>query len=105
MSENISQANLEGNRQNYQDRIFAFCSPYLPLYRNDRINIAQVTESFDKTVVDRTKELSGWVNVCQQVQKRGIMQCIYANNHYSGHAPATIEQFRDHWLRLQHGPD
>jgi hypothetical protein len=38
--QDISQENLDGNRQNYQNGSFASCSPDAPLYRNDRINIA-----------------------------------------------------------------
>jgi uncharacterized protein YecE (DUF72 family) len=63
----------------------------------DRKGLEEITKSFDKTVVDRTNHLSGWVDVCQQIQKRGVTQYIYANNHYGGHAPATIELFRDLW--------
>jgi hypothetical protein len=29
--------------------------------------------------------------------KRGVLVYAYANNHYAGHAPATIEQFRNLW--------
>jgi len=43
--QDISQENLDGNRQNYQNGMFAFCSPDAPLYRNDRINIAQATRA------------------------------------------------------------
>jgi uncharacterized protein YecE (DUF72 family) len=63
----------------------------------DRKGIEEMTKSFDKTVVDRTDQLSGWVDFCQRIQKRGVTQYIYANNHYGGHAPATITQFRDLW--------
>jgi uncharacterized protein YecE (DUF72 family) len=63
----------------------------------DRKGIEKMTKIFDKLVVDRTTQLSGWVDVCQQIQKRGVRQYIYVNNHYAGHAPATIEQFRDLW--------
>jgi uncharacterized protein YecE (DUF72 family) len=34
------------------------------------------------------------VDACQKIQKRGVSQYVYANNHYAGFAPATIEQFR-----------
>jgi hypothetical protein len=30
-------------------------------------------------------------------RKRGALIYAYANNHFAGHAPATIEQFRDLW--------
>jgi hypothetical protein len=29
--------------------------------------------------------------------KRGVLIYAYANNHYAGHGPATIEQFRRLW--------
>jgi hypothetical protein len=32
-----------------------------------------------------------------QIKKRGVMIYAYANNHFGGHAPATIEQFRNLW--------
>jgi uncharacterized protein YecE (DUF72 family) len=54
---------------------------------------------WDKTVVDRSAELSSWVDFCYQVIKRGVLIYAYANNHYSGHAPATVEQFRKLWLK------
>jgi hypothetical protein len=34
---------------------------------------------------------------CYQIMKRGVLVYAYANNHYAGHAPATIEQFRNLW--------
>jgi uncharacterized protein YecE (DUF72 family) len=60
----------------------------------DRKEIEKITMVWNKTVVDRTAELKSWVDVCQKIQKRGISQYVYANNHYAGFAPATIEQFR-----------
>jgi len=32
-----------------------------------------------------------------QIMKRGVLIYAYANNHFAGHAPATIEQFRSLW--------
>jgi uncharacterized protein YecE (DUF72 family) len=63
----------------------------------DRKGIEQQTTTWDKTVVDRTTELSSWVDFCYQIMKRGVLIYVYANNHYAGHAPATIEQFRNLW--------
>jgi uncharacterized protein YecE (DUF72 family) len=63
----------------------------------DRREIEARTLTWDKAVVDRSAELTSWVDFCYQVKKRGVMIYAYANNHYSGHAPATIEQFRDLW--------
>jgi uncharacterized protein YecE (DUF72 family) len=63
----------------------------------ERRAIEQQTMTWDKTVVDRSAELSSWVDFCYQVRKRGVLIYAFANNHYSGHAPATIEQFRSIW--------
>jgi uncharacterized protein YecE (DUF72 family) len=60
----------------------------------DRKEIERITTVWNKTVVERTAELQSWVDVCQKTQKRGMTQYVYANNHYAGFAPATIEQFR-----------
>ena len=63
----------------------------------DHKGIEEQTMTWDKTVVDRTEELRSWVDFCYQMRKRGVLVYAYANNHYAGHAPATIEQFRDLW--------
>jgi len=46
---------------------------------------------------DRSSELSEWVEILRKVHKRKIQIFAYANNHYAGHAPATVELFRDLW--------
>jgi uncharacterized protein YecE (DUF72 family) len=63
----------------------------------DRKGIEEQTTTWDKTVFDRTTELSSWVDYCYQIMKRGVVIYAYANNHFAGHAPATIEQFRNLW--------
>jgi uncharacterized protein YecE (DUF72 family) len=60
----------------------------------DRREIEKLTRVWSRTIVDRVAELQSWVDVCQKIQKRGITQYVYANNHYSGFAPATVELFR-----------
>jgi hypothetical protein len=34
---------------------------------------------------------------CLQVQRRGVKQYVYANNHSEGYSPATVEKFRSFW--------
>jgi len=63
----------------------------------DRKGIEKLTETWDKTIVDRTRELQEWVKYCHLVQKRGISIYAYANNHFSGHAPDTVQLFRGLW--------
>jgi len=65
----------------------------------DRKSIELQTTTWDKTIVDRTTELSSWVQFCYQIKRRGITIYAYANNHYAGHGPATIRHFRDLWQK------
>ena len=51
----------------------------------DRNAIEQQTMTWDKTIVDRSAELSSWVDFCYQVRKRGVLVYAFANNHF----PAT----------------
>jgi uncharacterized protein YecE (DUF72 family) len=50
-----------------------------------------------ETIVDRRQELSEWAEVLGKVYKRHIQIFAYANNHYAGHSPATVEMFQDIW--------
>jgi uncharacterized protein YecE (DUF72 family) len=63
----------------------------------DRKSIEEQTTTWDKVVVDRTVELSSWVDFCYEMRKRGVIVFAYANNHYAGHAPATLKQFQELW--------
>jgi uncharacterized protein YecE (DUF72 family) len=63
----------------------------------DRKGIERLTTTWDKPVIDRTNELRSWVDVCYETTRRGVKIFGYANNHYGGHAPATIREFRDLW--------
>jgi uncharacterized protein YecE (DUF72 family) len=63
----------------------------------DRKEIEKQTKTWDKVIVDRTSELRGWVDMCQRTVKRGIDTHVYVNNHFAGHSPATVEQFKKLW--------
>src|SRR5580698_10021446 len=63
----------------------------------DRKGIEQKTKIWDKVIVDRSRELMSWVNVCQRTTRRGASTYVYVNNHYAGFAPATVEQFQKLW--------
>jgi uncharacterized protein YecE (DUF72 family) len=43
--------------------------------------------------------LSEWAEILGKVQKRKIQIYAYANNHYAGHSPATVEMFQQLWRR------
>src|SRR5271168_1659 len=49
----------------------------------DRQWIEEKTVVWDKTVVDRSKDLQSWVSYCKQILRRGVVIYAYANNHYA----------------------
>jgi uncharacterized protein YecE (DUF72 family) len=65
----------------------------------DRKGIEEKTKKWDKIIVDRKPDLAEWVEVLKTVHKRKIQILAFANNHYAGYGPGTIEQFRHLWQR------
>jgi len=65
----------------------------------DRKGIEEITKTWDKAIVDRTSELTEWANVCWKISGRGVPIFAYANNHYAGHAPATVRMFLELWKK------
>lgn len=63
----------------------------------DRTGIERQTKSWDKIVVNRSRELQSWVGVCQRAVRRGVKVFLYINNHFAGHAPATVADFMRLW--------
>jgi len=61
----------------------------------DRKGIEEQTKVWDKVIVDRRQELSEWAEILAKVHKRKIQIYAYANNHYAGYGPATVETFRN----------
>ena len=62
-----------------------------------RKGIEEQTKTWDKTIIDRRSDLREWANVCWKISGRGIPIFAYANNHYAGHAPATVRLFEELW--------
>src|SRR5216683_1099640 len=65
----------------------------------DRKQIEEQTKVWDKIIVDRRAELSEWTEILGKVHKRKIQILAFANNHFAGFGPGTIEQFRELWQR------
>lgn len=63
----------------------------------DRKGIEELTESWDKTIIDRTSDLQNWVELLRKVHERRIQILAFANNHYAGHGPATVKLFSELW--------
>jgi len=71
---------------------------YVRLLGN-RKQIEITTTVWEEIVEDKTENISGWVKYCQQIQRRGIKLYVYANNHYEGFGPGTVEKFRELWKK------
>ncbi|MCK6448616.1 MAG: DUF72 domain-containing protein [Planctomycetes bacterium] len=56
----------------------------------DRKQIDALTTTFDKLVVDQSERLARWAELLRATLDAGHEVYTYANNHYAGHAPATI---------------
>jgi uncharacterized protein YecE (DUF72 family) len=65
----------------------------------NRKGIEEQTTTWDKTVIDRQDDLKSWVVVLRRlVEDKRIRKIFaFANNHYAGHAPDTVNLFRDLW--------
>lgn len=63
----------------------------------DRKAIEEHTTTWDKIIIDRQGELFEWVNLLKKVHERHIMILAFANNHYAGFGPGTLELFRQLW--------
>ncbi len=63
----------------------------------DRKGIEEKTKTWDKVIVDRQGDLFEWVGLLKKVHERRIMILAFANNHYQGNGPATVELFRSLW--------
>jgi uncharacterized protein YecE (DUF72 family) len=65
----------------------------------DRHGIEKITQTWDRTVVDREHDLKNWVDVLRELifNKKIRRVFAFANNHYAGHGPATVKQFWELW--------
>jgi len=65
----------------------------------DRHGIEKITQTWDKTVVNREDDLKHWVDVLKELvlNKKVRTLFAFANNHYAGHGPATVKMFWDLW--------
>ncbi|MFQ5767682.1 MAG: DUF72 domain-containing protein [Acidobacteriota bacterium] len=57
-----------------------------------RKEVEEKTTRFDRIVLDRSPRLARWAALLKSLQPRAEPILVYANNHYAGHAPATIDQ-------------
>ena len=67
----------------------------------NRKGIEERTKVWNRTLIDRTEELRGWAEVLQVASRRVCAISGFANNHFGGFAPDTIEPIRKRWSRAQ----
>ncbi len=58
----------------------------------DRKGIEAITTTWDREVVDQTASLERWAALLATFASNGIPTFVFANNHYAGHAPATVRR-------------
>ena len=61
----------------------------------DRKGIELKTKTWDEIIVDRKPDLEEWAKIVRKIHQRKIKVFAFANNHYAGFGPATVEQFRE----------
>jgi len=66
-------------------------------FLGDHKQMDQLTEKWDRQVVDRRDRLARWVPLMRTFREAGVDVFGFFNNHYAGHAPATVEDFRSLW--------
>lgn len=66
-------------------------------FLGDRKRIEKITTSWDSQVIDRSDRLREWAPILRDARSMGVDVYGFFNNHYAGHAPATIETFREIW--------
>jgi uncharacterized protein YecE (DUF72 family) len=57
----------------------------------DRKQIDALTDTLDRVVLDQGPRLERWARLLCTARERVPETYVYANNHYAGYAPATIE--------------
>lgn len=60
----------------------------------DRIAIEKITTSWEREVIDQGERLQRWADVLATLLEREVPTLTFANNHYAGHAPATLARLR-----------
>jgi len=61
----------------------------------DRHLIEAVTTTWGKEVLDRRPRIERWADLLARLFAREVPTLVYANNHYAGHAPATVERLKE----------
>jgi uncharacterized protein YecE (DUF72 family) len=63
----------------------------------DRYAIEERTQTWDRILVDRTREMSLWIPAIRAMLSEGRSVYGYFNNHYAGYAVGSIRFFQQQW--------
>ena len=66
-------------------------------FLGDRKETEALTNTWEQQVLDPRDRLQPWVEVMKSFRNAGGDVFGFFNNHYAGHAPATLEDFRSLW--------
>jgi uncharacterized protein YecE (DUF72 family) len=61
----------------------------------DRQQIEEITKTWEKEVIDRGENLERWSHFLVRLAVRQIPTLVYINNHFAGHAPATLRRLQE----------
>ena len=61
----------------------------------DRAQVEALAERYDTVVVDQDASLAAWARLLRDLLPGVRQALLFANNHYAGHAPATIARLRE----------
>lgn len=87
---------VDGAEDNFRDDVVNL---YIgrKVRRRLELCIEELTETWDKTIIDRTSDLQNWVELLRRVHERRIQILAFANNHFAGNGPATVKLFTQLW--------
>jgi len=63
----------------------------------DRYKIEEQTESWDRILIDRSREMEHWIPAIRKMLEQDRSVYGYFNNHYAGYAVGSIRFFRETW--------
>lgn len=58
----------------------------------DRQAIEAITTTWEREVIDQQASLARWAALLAEFAGRGVPTFVFVNNHYAGHAPATVRR-------------
>ena len=61
----------------------------------DRKAIESITTTWEKEVVTHDASMLRWAKLIAKYIDQGVRVLVFVNNHYAGHAPATVQRLRE----------